>query len=85
MNITIDCSGIRSKEDLHRRLAEALSFPDWYGANLDALHDCLMSLSGTLRLENWEIAEAALGKYGNAARRAITDAALHNATLDLIL
>ena len=82
---TIDCAPIRTKEDLHRIFQEALHFPAWYGNNLDALHDCLTSLSGTVRLENWEMAEAALGKYGLAARRAIMDAALKNENLDLIL
>jgi RNAse (barnase) inhibitor barstar len=24
-----------------KQLGEALNFPDWYGANFDALHDCL--------------------------------------------
>ena len=27
------------------RLAECLQFPDWFGHNLDALHDCLTDLS----------------------------------------
>lgn len=85
MNITIDCSEIRSREDLHRIFAEALCFPAHYGNNLDALHDCLTAITGTLRLENWETAEAALGRYGTAARRAITDAALRNTQLDLII
>lgn len=83
MHVTIDCSRIRTKEDLHRIFAEALSFPHWYGSNLDALHDCLVSLSGSLRLENWEEAETALGKYGLAARRAIADAAFQNQDLEL--
>ena len=26
---------------LLKQLGEALNFPDWYGANFDALHDCL--------------------------------------------
>lgn len=82
---TIDCTDIRTREDLYRVFREALRFPTWYGSNLDALHDCLTSLSGTVRLENWEAAEAALGKYGLAARRAITDAAFENEKLDLIL
>ncbi len=84
MNVTIDCVQIHNREDLHRIFAEALAFPAWYGNNLDALHDCLTSLSGTLRLEHWETAEAVLGKYGLAARRAIADAALQNQKLNLI-
>lgn len=84
MNVTIDCAAITSREDLHRAFEEALSFPSWYGRNLDALHDQLTSLSGTIRLENWEIAESRLGKFGLSARRAIAHAALKNEALIVI-
>ena len=47
MNITIDCGGCADKKELHARIAEALSFPDWYGHNLDALMDCLTDLDET--------------------------------------
>ena len=85
MNVTIDCSRIRNREMLHQAFAEALDFPDWYGCNLDALYDCLGMLHGTLRLENWEEAQNALGKYGQAARRAIVSAAMKNTGLEVIL
>lgn len=85
MNVTIDCSRIHSKEDLHQVFTEALSFPDWYGKNLDALHDCLTGLTGTIRLENWEEAEIRLGKYGAAAKKAIVSAGFENTKLDIIL
>ncbi len=82
--MTIDCSLIQTREDLHRLLAESLGFPDWYGGNLDALHDCLGAVTGTVRLENWAAAEAVLGKYGQSARRAMAHAALENPGLELI-
>ncbi|MBP3684549.1 MAG: barstar family protein [Oscillospiraceae bacterium] len=85
MNVTIDCAAMETREDLHRIVSEALSFPACYGNNLDALHDMLTSLSGTIRLENWEIAEEKLGKYGIAAKKAITHAALENKRLTVIL
>lgn len=85
MNITIDCASIHTRQDLHRLFAEALSFPDWYGNNLDALHDCLTSLSGTIRLMDWDTAETKLGKYGLSARKAIAAAALENPNLEIIL
>ena len=85
MNITVDCAAIAGREDLHRVFSEELCFPAWYGHNLDALHDCLTSLSGTVRLENWEIAEERLGKYGIAAKKAILRAALENDDLIVIL
>lgn len=85
MNITIDCAAIGSREQLHHTFAQALSFPAWYGNNLDALHDQLTSLSGTIRLENWETAEEKLGKYGFSAKKAILHAALKNEKLIVIL
>lgn len=50
----IECSRIETLPQLHRALAQALDFPDYYGANLDALADCLGDLCGdtvlTLRM-----------------------------------
>jgi RNAse (barnase) inhibitor barstar len=40
----IDIGHARGKEDFLSRVAEALSFPDWFGANWDALNDCLTDL-----------------------------------------
>ena len=36
-----------SPEKAHDALARALSFPAYYGRNLDALHDCLTDLDDT--------------------------------------
>ena len=83
--IIIDCSSICTKEDLHRIFRETLSFPDWYGNNLDALHDCLTEISGKVRLLNWESAEVRLGTYGTKAKKVIATAALHNTDLDLYI
>ncbi len=49
--ITIDCRNCPSSPALHRALAEALSFPDWYGHNLDALYDCLTDLEDEICLQ----------------------------------
>ena len=84
MNVTIDCSQIKTREDLHRIFSDTLSFPVWYGKNLDALHDCLMDIQGELRLLDWEIAEANLGKYGMAAKKVIAAAAFENRELEII-
>ena len=34
-----------SKDEILRRIARALDFPDWFGGNWDALEDCLCDLS----------------------------------------
>ncbi len=41
----ISLEGARGKEELLRRMAAALDFPDWFGGNWDALEDCLGDLS----------------------------------------
>ena len=81
----IDCTQIHTREDLHRLFRETLGFPQWYGNNLDALHDCLTDISGKVRLLNWEIAENNLGAYGQKAKKVIAAAALHNTDLDLYI
>ena len=81
----IDCAKIKSKEDLHQLFRDTLSFPAWYGNNLDALYDCLTEITGTVRLLDWETAETRLGSYGTKAKKAIATAALHNTKLDLYL
>lgn len=40
-NIDVDLSDCRGRQQLLERLSVALSFPDWYGNNFDALIDCL--------------------------------------------
>ncbi len=39
-------TGITTKRDLLAALAEALSFPSYFGGNYDALWDCLCALDG---------------------------------------
>lgn len=42
-NITlhIDCAKTKTPAQVHAAIAHQLHFPDYYGANLDALQDCL--------------------------------------------
>lgn len=39
--LTAELSGEKSLANVLAKLGGALGFPDWYGSNLDALHDCL--------------------------------------------
>jgi RNAse (barnase) inhibitor barstar len=45
MEHLIDGTRVRTKAEFMTAVAEALSFPAWFGANLDALADCLRDLS----------------------------------------
>lgn len=84
--VTIDCRGCVSRSHLHKVLADALSFPDHYGSNLDALHDCLTDIGQNteISLLNWNVAEEALGSYALGARRAMEDAASENPHLSVL-
>lgn len=64
--IVIDGREMISRTSAHAYLAERLSFPDYYGGNLDALHDCLSDISEETHiivLHSDEL-ETALGSYG---------------------
>ena len=44
MKVTLDALRLQQKEEAHKYLRSALNFPEYYGENLDALHDCLTEL-----------------------------------------
>lgn len=74
-HLVLDCREPLNR--LHTRLAAALSFPDWYGHNLDALYDCLTDLREPVCL--WlRHPEAAPG-----LRRVLTDCARENPAVEL--
>lgn len=39
--MTFDCANWKSDEDFHEAISQALTFPDYYGRNLDALSECM--------------------------------------------
>ena len=41
MNVILDARKLDEKKAAHEYLKKILSFPDYYGCNLDALYDCL--------------------------------------------
>ena len=81
----IDCTQIHTKEDLHRIFREVLCFPEYYGCNLDALHDCLTALSEDTRLTllHWEAAEKSLGRYAATLKRVLAHSEAENRNLHI--
>ncbi|GGO50999.1 MULTISPECIES: barstar family protein [Streptomyces] len=72
--LPLDLSGVRDKAAFLDRCATALTLPDWFGRNWDALADCLSDLSWApgergrlLVVSGWrEYADQAPGDWGVA-------------------
>ena len=73
--IIIDGRRMTSIEETHKYLARTLRLPDYYGHNLDALHDCLTDLNRSvwIVLINGDFMDEALGDYAKRLRRVFTD------------
>ena len=83
MRFVLDGGSVGNCETLHRVLAAGLQFPDWYGGNLDALHDCLTEINQPTELviRGSDTLETALGSYTAAFRRVLADSAAQNDAL----
>ena len=77
---------LQSMAEVHRVFAECLRFPDWYGGNLDALHDLLTAENEEVRIVLWEeeLLRDALGARYRALRRVLTDSAEENDRISLV-
>lgn len=45
IEMQLNAANAASRSDLHDLFSKTLSLPEWYGRNLDALHDCLTALN----------------------------------------
>ena len=76
--LTLDCSALRSLQELHAALHTTLSLPFYYGRTFDALYDCLTELSQPVRLEIRNLSQSGLGAAGGVLQRVLQDAAGSN-------
>lgn len=76
IRVSISPENVRSKEELHTLLAEKLSFPSYYGRNLDALYDMLTERTELtcIVIEDSAGLNAALGDYYRRFSRVLTAA-----------
>ena len=80
--VKVDFSQFADKAALHAYLKEQLDFPAWYGANFDALHDCLTDLREDTQLVLSHI--QALERAGAICCRVIAQACEENEHLQMI-
>lgn len=79
-NYVIDASLFTSKKQAHDVMKEVFSDFEYYGSNLDALHDVLTSITKDviITVKNLESAKAVIGTYSDTLRRVFTDSAEEN-------
>ena len=58
MELSIDFVGINTVGEMHEQLKQAFGFPDFYGANFNALIDCL----GDIRYPEYGMSELIIGE-----------------------
>lgn len=85
----IDGKEIKSRDQLHMLLAKQLSFPGYYGRNLDSLYDVLSSdYSGDsiIKIKHVNLLKVKLGgEYIDGFIQAIRDASEDNPRIILVL
>lgn len=80
--IVLDGKCMASRKQAHAHIAEKLSFPEYYGANLDALWDCLGDMPECeILLINTSDMLLALGEYGKRLLNTFIEAALEHPKL----
>ena len=83
MRFILNGGSIHSREALHQALAAGLHLPEWYGGNLDALHDCLTELREpvTLRVIHAHALRETLGGYASGFGHVLDDSERENEKL----
>ena len=72
--IDLDMNIPHSRQQIHEYLKVKLDLPDYYGANLDALYDCLTDMTGGIRLYHAAEMRRSLLTYGEKILRVLKDA-----------
>ena len=84
--VILDGKNVSDKASLHDALISLLDLPEWYGKNLDALHDCLTSINEETEIEviNKDALEEAIGKYSFSLMKVLNESAEENTNLKII-
>ena len=77
---TIDGAAMLSRADAHAELARALELPEYYGANLDALWDCVSTMDAEVALVHPAPMLDALKVYGCTLLETLYEAAESNSS-----
>ncbi|MBQ2545097.1 MAG: barstar family protein [Clostridia bacterium] len=85
--VILNGAAVTDRKTLYDALEAHLELPDYFGRNLDALHDVLGDLLAaqplTLEIEGTETLLRTLGRYGEAFLHMLDDTAKENKSLRL--
>ena len=82
--IRLDGARLCRRKDAMELLGQALALSEWWGRNLDALHDCLTDLGRPVRLVLCNRAELETAPFGRRLLRVLEDAAEETPWLELV-
>ena len=85
MKCTIDAACLADRAAAHQTLKDALSFPEWYGRNLDALYDLLCAMQAEITVTNIAALRDNPGSYGEKILATMLDAAGKNSDLKVVV
>lgn len=74
---------LKDRAEAMEALGRALALPEWWGRNLDALHDCLTDLGRPVRLELRGRAALEADPFGRGLLRVLRDSAAETPWLEL--
>ncbi len=84
-DIIIDFRGVTSKAGFYDLIEEKLAPPEYFGRNLDALHDFLTETSALLTLSSFDELRKALGGYAAVLEDMLVAAAAENSRLTVVI
>lgn len=82
--IRLDGARLCIRKEAMELLGRELALPEWWGRNLDALHDCLTELGRPVRLELYGLEAMESSPFGRRLLRVLKDSAAENPCLELI-
>jgi len=83
--IVLDADQLTNRKSAHAYLEETFEFPDYYGHNLDALHDCLSEIDEetVVIIEKEQLLKMCLYRYAYRILTVLNDAAKENPNLSI--
>lgn len=82
--VRLDAARLCSREEAMELLGRALALPEWWGRNLDALHDCLTELGRPVQLELCGREAMEASPFGQRLLRVLEDSAAETPYLQII-